>query len=170
MTDPWLRGPIPGIPELLQPAAHAFVLAKEDVDAATAGLTADQLWAQPGGITPLGFHLAHLAGSTGRLLAYGRGEALSDAQREQLSREKNITTLRPALEELLNEWHAALAAAFAQLAATPESSLTDLRTIGKAQLPTTVGGCVFHAAEHAGRHAGQVVTTAKLVRALSSAT
>ena len=170
MTDPWLRGPIPGIPALLQPAAHAFVLAREDVDAATAGLTADQLWAQPGGITPLGFHLAHLAGSTSRLLAYGRGEALSENQRAQLVREKNITTLRPSLEELLKDWHAALDAALAELAATPESSLTEVRTIGKAQLPTTVGGCVFHAAEHASRHAGQVVTTAKLVRALSSGT
>jgi len=167
MTDPWLRGSIPGIPELLQPAAHAFVLAKEDVDAATAGLTADQLWAQPGGITPLGFHLAHLAGSTSRLLTYGRGEALSDVQREQLTREKNVTTLRPSLEQLLAEWHATLDAAFAQLAAIPVGSLTDVRTIGKALLPTTVGGCVFHAAEHAGRHAGQVVTTAKLVRALA---
>lgn len=166
MTDPWLRGSIPGIPELLQPAAHAFVLAKEDVDAATAGLTADQLWAQPGGITPLGFHLAHLAGSTSRLLAYGRDEALSEKQREQLTREKNVTTLRPSLDELLSEWHATLDAAFAQLASTPAGSLTDVRTIGKALLPTTVGGCVFHAAEHAGRHAGQVVTTAKLVRAL----
>jgi uncharacterized damage-inducible protein DinB len=166
MTDPWLRGSIPGIPELLQPAAHAFVLAKEDVDAATAGLTADQLWAQPGGITPLGFHLQHLAGATSRLLTYGRGEALSDAQREQLKRENNITTLRPSLAVLLAEWHSTLEAAFAQLAATPAGSLTDVRTIGKAQLPTTVGGCVFHAAEHAGRHAGQVVTTAKLVRAL----
>ena len=166
MTEPWLRGSIHGIPDLLQPAAHALVLAKEDVDAAAAGLTAEQLWAQPGGITPLGFHLAHLAGSTSRLLTYGRGEALSDAQREQMSREKNVTTLRPSLDALLAEWHTALEAAFAQLAATPEVSLTDVRTIGKAQLPTTVGGCVFHAAEHAGRHAGQVVTTAKLVRAL----
>jgi len=101
MTDPWLRGSIPGIPELLQPAAHAFVLAKEDIDAATSGLTAEQVWAQPGGITPIGFHLAHLAGSTGRLLAYGRGAALTDAQREQLKREKIITTLRPSLTELL---------------------------------------------------------------------
>ena len=115
MTDPWLRGSIPGIPELLQPAAHAFVLAKEDIDAATSGLTAEQVWAQPGGITPIGFHLAHLAGSTGRLLTYGRGEALSDAQREQLKRERSITTLRPSLDELLAEWHAAVDAAFAEL-------------------------------------------------------
>jgi hypothetical protein len=170
MTDPWLRGSIPGIPDLLQPAAHALVLAKEDVDAATHGLTPDQLWAEPGGLTPLGFHLAHLAGSTSRLLTYGRGEALSDAQREQLAREKNITTLRPSLEELLRDWHNTLEAAFAQLAATPVGTLTDVRTIGRAQLPTSVGGCVFHAAEHAGRHAGQVVTTAKLVRALAPGT
>lgn len=166
LPDAWLRGAVPGIPDLLQPAAHAFVLAREDVDAATAGLTVDQLWMQPGGIAALGFHLAHLAGSTSRLLAYGRGEALSESQRAALVREKNILTLRPSLDELLGEWHASIDEAFRHLASTPEATLTEPRSIGKAQLPTTVGGCIFHAAEHAARHAGQVVTTAKLVRSL----
>ena len=50
------------------------------------------------------------------------------------------------------------------LAATPEHTLTEARTIGRAQLPTTVVGAIFHAAEHAARHTGQIVTTAKLVR------
>ena len=168
LPDAWLRGPVPGIPTLLQPAAHAFVLAREDVDAATSGLTGEQLWMQPGGITPLGFHLAHLAGSTGRLLAYARGEALSELQKAALARERTISAVRPPLEDLLKEFHDAMDAAFAQLASTPESTLTEPRAIGRAQLPTTVLGCVFHAAEHAGRHAGQVVTTAKLVRALSA--
>ena len=57
----------------------------------------------------------------------------------------------------------------AQLAATPESSLTDPRTVGRAKLPSTVLGLLFHAAEHASRHTGQVVTTARFVRAIAEA-
>lgn len=165
-VEPWLRGPLPGIPTLLQPAAHAFVLAKEDIDAAVAGLSIDQLWASPGGAAPIGFHLTHLAGSTGRLLAYARGEALTEGQKAFLARERSITTLRPALEDMLEDWHAAVESALAQLAVTGEDTLSQPRTIGRAQLPTTVMGATFHAAEHAARHAGQVVTTAKLVRSL----
>ena len=33
---------------------------------------------------------------------------------------------------------------------------------GGAKLPSTVGGLLFHAAEHTLRHAGQALTTAKL--------
>ena len=40
LPEPWLRGPLPGIPALLQPAAHAFVMGREDVDAAVRGLSA----------------------------------------------------------------------------------------------------------------------------------
>jgi uncharacterized damage-inducible protein DinB len=36
--------------------------------------------------------------------------------------------------------------------------------VGRARLPTNVLGLLFHTAEHAARHAGQVVTTMKLVR------
>ena len=75
------------MPALLQPAAHAFVAAREAVDRALEGITDDQLWFGPGGIAPLGYHVAHLAGSTDRLLTYARGEALSEAQRETLARE-----------------------------------------------------------------------------------
>lgn len=128
------------------------------------GITADQLWQRPGGAASLGFHLAHLAGSTGRLMTYGLGVPLSEAQRAFLARERSIEETRPGLEILLRDWHAAVDDAVRQLAATPEAGLTEPRFIGKAQLPTTVIGALFHAAEHAARHAGQVVTTAKVVR------
>jgi uncharacterized damage-inducible protein DinB len=164
VPEAWLRGPIQGIPGLLQPAAHAFVLAREEIAAATNGLTPDQLWQRPNGVTPIGFHLAHLAGSTGRLLAYAKGDPLSDAQKAFLLYEREVMTTRPGLERLTHDWHAAIDNAMAQLAATAENTLTEPRTIGRAQLPTTVIGAIFHAAEHAARHTGQIVTTAKLVR------
>ena len=36
--------------------------------------------------------------------------------------------------------------------------------VGRAGLPTTVLGLLFHAAEHSTRHAGQAITTALLLR------
>jgi hypothetical protein len=39
--------------------------------------------------------------------------------------------------------------------------------VGRLQLPSTVLGLLFHAAEHTSRHVGQIVTTARIVQALS---
>jgi uncharacterized damage-inducible protein DinB len=166
LPEPWLRGPLPGVPSLLQPAAHAFVMASEDVTTAIAGLTSEQLWRAPGGVASAGFHLAHLAGSTDRLLTYARGEALSDMQRHTLERERTLSEIRPALHQLLTTWQTAVADALEQLSSTPEASLLEPRVVGRARLPSTVLGLLFHAAEHASRHTGQIVTTAKLVRGL----
>lgn len=169
LPEPWLRGVLPGIPQSLQPVAHAFVMAREDVEAAVVGCTVEQLWLQPGGIAPLGFHLVHLAGSTDRLLTYARAEPLSETQRAALARERRISAIRPLLEELVGDWRLAVEAALQQLSHTPQSALSEPRAVGRARLPSTVLGLLFHAAEHAARHTGQVVTTAKLVRGLNSA-
>lgn len=168
LPEPWLRGPLPGVPAHLQPAAHAFVMAREDVEAAVAGLSDAAIWASPGGITSIGFHLAHLAGSTDRLLTYARGTALDDEQKAALGRERMIAVERPPLARLLDGWRTTVDRAIAQLAATDPATLGDARAVGRAQLPSTVLGLLFHAAEHASRHTGQIVTTAKLVRGLSA--
>ncbi|MHB1329514.1 MAG: DinB family protein [Gemmatimonadales bacterium] len=162
--EPWLRGPVAGIPPLLQPAAHAFIMAREDVDKALDGLDQTSIWLTPGGAASIGFHLAHLAGSTDRLLTYARGEGLSDAQRATLLAESALDQTRPPLEQLRANWHTTLDAAARQLAATPEASLLSPREVGRARLPSTVLGLVFHAAEHASRHVGQIVTMARVVR------
>jgi uncharacterized damage-inducible protein DinB len=149
---------------MLQPPAHALIMAREDIDAALTGISQDQLWLRPSDVASLGFHLAHLAGSTDRLMTYARGEPLSEAQRAVLVREQRIGEIRPALAVLHDDWRRTVAAALQQLAATPESTLQEPRLVGRAQLPSTVLGLLFHAAEHAARHTGQIVTTAKLVR------
>jgi uncharacterized damage-inducible protein DinB len=41
--------------------------------------------------------------------------------------------------------------------------LEEARTVGKKQLPTTVGGLLVHVADHTQRHVGQAITTAKIV-------
>lgn len=163
--EPWLRGPLPGVPPLLQPPAHAFVMAIEDVEAAVAGLTPEQLWARPGGAASVGFHLIHLSGSTDRLLTYARGEPLTRAQFLALSAERELRDPLPLLSDLLAAWQATAENALRQISSTSESSLLEPRTVGRAQLPSTVLGLLFHTAEHAQRHVGQLVTTARIVRA-----
>jgi GNAT superfamily N-acetyltransferase/uncharacterized damage-inducible protein DinB len=162
--EPWLRGPVPGIPLLLQPAAHAFVMSCEDASKAVSTLSPDQLWIRPGGAASAGFHLLHLAGSTDRLLTYARGEGLSDEQRRALAAEPLLPAQLPSAEALLKTWDDTVQRALAQLAATSESILGEPRFVGRARLPSTVLGLLFHAAEHAQRHTGQLITTAKIVR------
>jgi uncharacterized damage-inducible protein DinB len=170
MTDskpePWLRGPLPGIPAALQPAAHAFVMTLEDATAAARSLSADQVWTEPGGAASAGFHLMHLAGSTDRLLTYAKGEGLSDLQRAALAEEARPLA-RPPVETLLERWRLTVERALAQLAGTPDAILLEARGVGRERLPSTVLGLLFHAAEHAQRHTGQLVTTARIVKGLS---
>ena len=164
----WLRGPVSGVSPRLQPAAHALLQTVEDVEQAIEGLTADQLWATPGGAASVGFHLLHLRGATDRLLTYARGQTLNDAQRAQVQSEKNPA--RADVTSLIGDLRRAVESAVEQLRTTPDGTLEEPRPVGRAGLPTTVFGLLFHAAEHAQRHAGQVVTTSKILRGLTQAT
>lgn len=167
-TEPeaWLRGLVPGVPGQLQPVAHALIQAMEDVRQRAADLDRDTLWTEPGGAASVGFHLRHMAGSLDRLLAYARGEALSEAQRTALSREKRRDP-EVGSQALLKELEAAVDAALEQLRTTPEGSLDIPRAVGRAGLPSSVRGLLHHAGEHTARHAGQVSTTVRLLRGLS---
>lgn len=159
MREAWLGGPVEGIDAWLQPAAHALLQAKADLQTAAKGLSVDQLWARPGGVASVAFHVLHVAGATDRLLTYARGEALNDAQRAFLSAEK-ADDPRPATS-LLEALDASLERALSQIRATKGNELLEPRTVGRDRLPSTVLGLIFHAAEHASRHAGQATTTAK---------
>ncbi|HEX8209103.1 MAG TPA: DinB family protein [Longimicrobium sp.] len=166
MSQPevWLRGPMPGVPPLLMPAAHALAGAGEDVARAAAGLTVEQLWARPAGVASVGFHLRHIPGVLDRLLTYARGESLTDAQLAYLRAEPEPGNPAPDADELLRGVEEGIALALAQIAATREEDLLLPRGVGRLQLPSTVMGLIFHAAEHAQRHTGQVVTLSRIVR------
>lgn len=161
-VEVWLSGPVEGVPPLLQPAAHALLQAREDVRRLLADLTPAEIWMRPGRSAPIGFHALHLAGATERLLTYARGEPLSDAQRAEAAAEAHAADVPAAA--LVARVEAAVEAALAQLRTTPEASLLDPRRVGRQGLPSTVLGLLFHAAEHATRHAGQIATLAKVVR------
>ena len=132
--------------------------------AAVSGLSPEQLWARPAGVAAIGFHLFHLAGATDRLVTAGLGEAISEAQRAEAAAEKTIEEARPALAALLERLDATIAASIDRLRAVDETALDAPRKLGRLELPTSARGLLFHAAEHAARHAGQVVTTARIVR------
>jgi uncharacterized damage-inducible protein DinB len=166
MTDFWLQGPVDGVPAALQPAAHALLQTAEDITGAVESLTREQVWARPGGVASIGFHLIHLAGATDRLYTAARGGKLSDEQKAALAAERTPPDPPPDLAALLETAVGALRRAVDQLRSTDAGTLQDTRTVGRAALPTTVGGLLFHGAEHAQRHAGQIVTTAKIVRIL----
>ena len=166
MSDPevWLRGPIEDVAPLLQPVAHGLLQCRLEVRATVPSLTVAQLWTWPGGAAPAGYHVRHAVGSLDRLLTYARGEQLS---REQLAalREEARSDERDGIQDLLvAEFDAAVEGALLQVRATDPSTLLDAREVGRARLPSTVLGLLFHAAEHTQRHVGQLVTTAKVVK------
>ena len=162
--DLWLTGPVAGVPAALQPAAHALLQTVQDITQALENLPEEDVWVTPGGAASIGFHLIHLAGSTDRLCTTARGDRLDDAQKATRDAEKTPPSVRPPLAALIDRTAAALHAAVDQLRATDPATLADPRPVGRAGVPSTVGGLLFHAAEHAQRHAGQIVTTARILR------
>ncbi|HSC36524.1 MAG TPA: DinB family protein [Chitinophagaceae bacterium] len=158
----WLRGPVPGVPDLLQPVAHALLQAQEEMHDMMSNVADRQLWERPAGVASAGFHLRHLAGVLDRLFTYARGEALSQRQLAYLAEEGNpqedIT-----VAFLLDVLDAQLAKSLDQLRATDPQTLTQTRTVGRLQLPSTVMGLLFHAAEHTMRHTGQLLVTVRVL-------
>lgn len=162
----WQRGPVEGVPALLQPVAHALLQAVEDAEKEMAGFPGQWLWEKPAGVASVGFHLRHLKGVVDRLFTYANGERLSEGQLHSLKMEtfsdENVTA-----ELLVDNFRIQVASAINQLKATDVNTLTDSRLLGRKQIPTTVIGLLFHAAEHIQRHVGQMIVTARVLKARS---
>ena len=169
-TEVWQRGPIAGFAAELQPAVHALMQVIEEIERHASALTHEQIWARPHGAASVGFHLVHLAGSTDRLLTYARDERLTPAQKEALELEQQLQDVTPIVDasapELVLRIQTELQRLIDTLREVPRDTLQAPRFIGRARLETTVWGLIFHAAEHASRHAGQLTTTARIVRGM----
>jgi len=161
--EAWLNGPLESVSSQLMPAAHALVQAVEDIRKAAGGLTVAQVWAKQHGAASAGFHLGHVAGSIDRLLTYARGESLDSAQFAALAAESEPDE-SVAAAELVSAATKRIEEALEAIRSTPEETLFAARFVGRAKLPTSVFGLLFHIAEHTQRHTGQIVTTAKIVR------
>ncbi len=161
----WLRGPVDGIPALLQPAAHALLQAREEINALMENFPETLLWEKPAGVASPGFHLQHIKGVIDRLLTYARGETLTAEQLSYLKQEDHAPSPSCKTSELLALLNLQVDKALAQLSATDESTLTAFRGVGRAQLPSTVLGLLMHAAEHTQRHNGQLLVTVRILKA-----
>ena len=163
MQEPWLREVDLGVhPALAQPI-FAMQQVEEDLLRHTEGLTDEQIWSSPLGLTPLGFHLRHIAGSTERLTTYLRGGELTEEQIAQMKQEKTPAGGR---QELLDLIAAAFQTAESAIRALDPQTLGDARYIGRKRIRTTAVALAIHIGEHAQRHTGQAITTCHVLRAL----
>jgi len=160
--EPWLRGTLTEVPAVPRAVLHALELAGEDLHKWCGGLTDTQLNARPAAIASVAFHLRHIARSLDRLLTYAEGAALTESQIAAINREAEAGATS---QELFAELDAALGRSAVRVRALDAGDLAALRTVGKRQLPTTLGGLLVHVADHTQRHVGQAITTAKLVAA-----
>lgn len=160
LPEPWLRGTLNDVPAVQRGVLHALELAREDLERWCDGLTDEELHARPGGIAPVAFHLRHIARSIDRLLTYAEGNQLSP---EQMSVMKAEMEPRGSRNELMAELMVAIAKSGKRIRAFSEQQLQETRSVGKKQLPTSVGGLLVHVADHTQRHVGQAITTAKIV-------
>lgn len=161
--EAWLRGPVEGVPDLLQPIAHALLQAREETRGLLQDFPAELLWQRPAGLASVGFHVQHIAGVIDRLFTYARGQSLSRQQQETREGEGHQPEARGTIDNLLDALDAHVDRALNQLRAMPPHTLTDTRGVGREQLPSTVMGLLFHAAEHVQRHVGQLLVTARIL-------
>jgi hypothetical protein len=160
----WLRGPLADIPALLQPVAHTLLQSREEVNALMIDFPEIFLWVKPGGMASPAFHLQHLAGILDRLFTYARGEALNATQLDYLTMEGKEPDQECSVNSLVQRFNQQVDTAIDQLRNTDEATLTEVRGVGRAHIPSTVIGLLFHAAEHTMRHTGQLLVTAKLLK------
>ena len=162
-TEAWQRGPVPGFEPLVMPVVHALIQVQEDLQRLVATVPPDHVWERPGGAASIAFHVSHTGGALDRLFTYARGEALSEAQRTAARAEGKPGDSPTTLAALVADVNNLIERAFDQLRSTTTAGLLEERKVGRAGLPSNVIGLLFHAAEHATRHVGQAITTAKIL-------
>lgn len=164
LPEVWLRGPVENIPSLLQPIAHALLQAREEVNELLEGFPNELLWEKPAGAASTGFHLQHLRGVLDRMFTYAQGRQLDEEQFAALKDEGDSKQAKATAVELLEAFNAQVDKALKNLGNIDEGKLSEHRSVGRAQLPSTLMGCLFHAAEHTMRHLGQLIVTIRMVK------
>jgi hypothetical protein len=163
-TEVWQRGPVENIPALLQPIAHALLQAREELSEMMKAFSETLLWERPGGAASPAFHLQHLTGVLDRLFTYARKEQLSSDQLYKLSIEGNQWETSSSMMELIELFEKQVDLSINELSSVNTDMLTEIRTVGRRQIPTTLIGLYVHAAEHTMRHIGQLLVTTKVLK------
>jgi len=164
-VEPWLRGTHGDMPAVGRAVLHALDLALDDLTRWTEGLSDDEVRSQPLGLNAIAFHLRHIARSTDRILTYAEGGQLGS---EQLAALKAEAGGEESLAELLAEVETSFSNAAGRIRVLATADFDTFRGVGRKQLPTSIGGALIHVADHTQRHVGQVVTTAKVIKALAA--
>jgi uncharacterized damage-inducible protein DinB len=158
-----LRGTYADVPAVGRAVLHALDLAQDDLTKWTEGLTDAEAHSKPLGLPSVAFHLRHIARSIDRILTYAEGGQLTGDQLGALKAEQNG---EESLAMLLGEVEASFSNATDRVRTLASADLNIFRGVGRKQLPTSIGGALIHVADHTQRHVGQVVTTAKVLKAL----
>ena len=159
----WLRGPIAGIPMLLQPVAHALLQASEEIEFLLIDFPAADLWHKPAGLASVAFHLQHLRGVLDRLFTYARAQQLNSNQLAKLAAEGNFDETFTS-QQLVMAFTKQVSDSINELRMVNENQLLETRGVGRDNIPSTMLGLYVHAAEHTMRHLGQLLVTVKVVQ------
>jgi hypothetical protein len=165
-TEWWQRGPVDGVPALLQPVAHILLQVRESIGELVENLTEAEWNARPAGVASSAFHVRHITGVIDRLFTYARGEPLSPDQFAAIRSEGDYLA-QVDVAATLSVLHARVDSAIAELKTIDVATLGDFRSVGRAKLPSTVIGCLVHGAEHSMRHVGQLSVTSRVARSPS---
>jgi uncharacterized damage-inducible protein DinB len=156
-VEPWLWGGLEELDPLRRGVVHALWLAMEDAELWCRGLSDAELEARPMGLPSVGFQMRHMVRSLDRLLTYAEGRQLDERQMAALQSEI------VAGGDVFAEFVEGMRSAEERVRGFAPASYAEVRGVGRRMLPTTVGGLLVHCAEHTQRHAGQMVTTVKVV-------
>ena len=160
----WLRGPLQGVPALLQPVAHALLQAKEEVNRLMVDFPEILLWIKPINMASPVFHIQHMTGVIDRLFTYADDKGLTQQQLDFLHKEGEPPQKEDSVAAILDAFSEQVDKAVAKLSTVDETTLTEVRGVGRAQIPSTVIGLYVHTAEHIMRHSGQLLVTARILK------
>ena len=161
-VEPWLRGTYPEVPAVGRAVLHALDLALDDITKWVDGLADAEVHTHPLGLPSVAFHLRHIARSVDRILTYAEGGQLTAEQLASLKAEQSGDE---SLAVLLGDVEASFSNAADRVRTLAGADFNLFRGVGRKQLPTSIGGALIHVADHTQRHVGQVVTTAKVLKA-----
>src|SRR5690606_12230639 len=157
----WMRGPITGIPPLVQPVAHTLLQIDQDIKKLITADLQSVLWFKPYGVASIAFHLQHITGVIDRMCTYAFDKSLNEEQFDYLKKE-GAPNNELTSHQLVNNISVIIHKALSQLENVTEFSLKETRYLGRKKIPTTQIGLLFHAAEHAQRHYGQLLLTVNI--------
>ena len=161
-VEPWLRNTHTDLDAVRRQVVHALELTREDCARWCEGLSEEEMNTRAHGLPSVAFQMRHTARSLDRLLTYAEGAALSEEQRAALSSEMDPVTR----EQVFLEFERGIDRSIERVLRFRPDQYEEARYVGRDRLPTTAGALLIHCAEHTQRHAGQMVTTAKLVLAM----